>query len=262
MSISYKSIGRIRGILFDKDGTLIDFHSIWIPFAFELIRKQLSEYGFDSGYEQYLLEQMGLCPDGNIAPGSIYASGTLEDMAQLIYTCLAERQNEQGKELPDFHTFLRNIRSEAGSFITANKSKIRTIGNAGGTMAALRENGFILGISTSDCEENTRICLEETGLLKYFDYVGCPDGNKKPKPSGDILLDFCISNGMNSDEVAVVGDTSTDMIFAVQNHAGLAIGVLSGVGDKNSLADADILLQDVNELTAIFALRKTMPNKI
>jgi phosphoglycolate phosphatase len=258
LNLSHKNISRIRGILFDKDGTLIDFRSVWIPFAFELLGKQLSEYGFDSVHKRLLLERIGLYTDGSIAPGSIYASGTVEDIAQIIYAYFIE----QRKTLPDFNTFLQKVRSEVGSYMAANKSNIRTIGNAGETMAALIKQGFILGISTSDSEENTRICLKETGLLKYFDYLGCPDRSRKRKPSGDILIDFCINYGMNTEEVAIVGDTATDMIFAGQNHAGLAIGVLSGVGDKNSLAEADILLEDVNELVNVFALRQIIPEKI
>lgn len=136
--------------------------------------------------------------------------------------------------------------------MTAHKSNIRSIGDAGGTLAASREKGLILGVSTSDSEENTRICLEKTGLMKYFHYIGCPDDYKRPKPSEDILMDFSAKFGVEPEEVAVVGDTSTDIAFARQNNAGLAIGVMSGAGDEGSLSGADILLNDVNELADVF----------
>lgn len=237
----------IRSILFDKDGTLIDFNSIWIPLAFKLVGELLSEYGFDTGHKKILLERIGLYSDGNVTPGSIYASGTEDDVAWAIYNYL----KEYGKELPAFPYFLKNVKDLVRNYMADNKSSIRTIGNVGETLSGLKKKGFILGISTSDSEENTRICLEETGILKYFDYIGCPGENKRPKPAGDILMDFCANHGMDAGEVAVVGDTMTDISFARRNKAGLAIGVLSGAGDRNSLAEADILLRDINELTSV-----------
>lgn len=248
MNLLFERTKNIRSILFDKDGTLINFNSIWIPLAFNLVENLLSEYGLGTRHKEILLGNIGLYSDGSVSPGSIYASGTGEDMARAIYNYFILYR----KELPEFKIFLQEVIQKVKYYMVSNKSSIRIIGNAGETLAALRDKGFILGLSTSDSEENTLFCLKETGLLKYFDYIGCPDENRKPKPSGDILTDFCLNYGMSTNEVAVVGDTSTDITFARINNAGLAIGVLSGAGDKKSLGAADIILKDVNQLAEVF----------
>ena len=245
MSSLEKRKKKIRGILFDKDGTLIDFKSVWIPMALELTGKLLSGYGLALEYKEALLGRIGMFTDGKLAPGSIYASGTMKEVAEALYIYMGQQE----VHLPAFEYFVKSIGSEVDNYMALHKSIIRPIGNVACTLGVLREKGLTLGVSTSDSEKNTRICLEETGLIKYFSYIGCPDGRKKPKPSGDILMEFSLRYGISPQEVAIVGDTPTDIAFARLNGAGLAIGVLSGAGDENSLSDAHLVLHDVNRLT-------------
>ena len=242
----------IRGILFDKDGTLIDFKSLWIPLAFELISKLTGETGLTQGQKAVLLDRIGLREDGGLLPEGIYTAGTLEDVAQVLYG----HMGELGLGFTDFETFAGTLKSETNAYMAANRNGIRTIGNVGDTLAAFREKGMTLGVSTSDFKESTVLCLEETGLMKYFHYIGCPGNGKRPKPSGDILFDFCDRFGLEPEEIAVVGDTSTDIAFASGNSAGLSVGVLSGAGDRGSLSAADVLLGDVNELAGLFGCDK------
>ncbi len=239
---------RIRGILFDKDGTLIDFNTFWVPLAFELAGKLLSESKLGPEHRISLLGHIGIRPDGNIIQDSIYASGTLEDTAQALYLYM----KEQGCRLPGIDGFKGTLEKMIRAYAMAQRSKIRSIGNVKETLSALNEKGLLLGISTSDSEENTRLCLEETELISCFRYIGCPGYSKRPKPSGDILFDFSAKFKVAPEEIAVVGDTYTDIAFARENHAGIAVGVLSGAGTAQSLSGSDILLRDVNELVAFF----------
>jgi len=242
LNLLNKQNKRIRGILFDKDGTLIDFNSIWIPLAFELTSKLFFKYQILPKQKAVLLDRIGVSPDGNMVSGSIYASGTEDDLAKALY----QSGKEMGICLPDYNFFLECIQSEVKTYMQAHRSQIRPVPHAGRTLAALKNMGLTLGISTSDNEENTRICLEETGLLKYFQYIGCPGDSKSPKPSGDILLDFSAKFGIKPEEVAVVGDTSVDIAFAKQNHAGLAIGVLSGAGNREDFKEnADYVFSSI-----------------
>ena len=67
----------IKGILFDKDGTILDFNSTWIPAAKLIIRKLLEEYSHaqDDDLEKALMNSIGIV-DGRIMPDCVYASGT------------------------------------------------------------------------------------------------------------------------------------------------------------------------------------------
>ena len=43
----------------------------------------------------------------------------------------------------------------------------------------------------------------------------------------------------------MVGDTPADTLMGQKAKLGLTVGVLSGVGDKEDLADADVIVNDV-----------------
>lgn len=239
----------IRGILFDKDGTLIDFDSIWIPLAFELTDKLLVNGSVPAElreeHRQTLLRKIGIDENGGMAPGSVYASGTEQELAEVLY-----RSAEKLRfTLPDYDSFFTDIHRDVASYMDGHRHSISPVPKASQTLAALRELGLILGVSTSDSEENTRLCLEETELLPYFQYIGCPNASRNPKPSGDILLDFSNRFGILPEEIAVVGDTAVDIAFAKKNHAGLAIAVMNGAGGHDELArKADYVLPGISGL--------------
>ena len=45
----------------------------------------------------------------------------------------------------------------------------------------------------------------------------------------------------------MVGDTPADTLMGQQANLGLTVGVLTGVGDEEDLADADVICSDVRE---------------
>jgi phosphoglycolate phosphatase len=246
--LSEKHTG-IHGILFDKDGTLIDFDSIWIPLAFELTDRLLINDSISAplreAHRQTLLRKIGIDENGGMAPGSVYASGTEQELAQVLYRSAGELE----LALPDYGLFFASIHRDVAAYMKTHRHSIYPVPKAAQTLAALRELGLVLGVSTSDSEENTLLCLEETELLPYFHYIGCPNASRNPKPAGDILLDFSSRFGILPEEVAVVGDTAVDIAFAKANHAGLAIAVMNGAGGHDELTrKADYVLPGISGL--------------
>ena len=69
----------IRGILFDKDGTLLDFNSTWVPVN---RAAALTVAGGDSGIARYLLEECGQDEAaGRVMAGTLLAVGTTTEIA-------------------------------------------------------------------------------------------------------------------------------------------------------------------------------------
>ena len=71
----------IRGIVFDKDGTLIDFERSWVP-ALVGSAEELAMRAGRPNMAAVMLEAVGRCPDtGRILPGSQLAAGTTDVVA-------------------------------------------------------------------------------------------------------------------------------------------------------------------------------------
>jgi phosphoglycolate phosphatase len=68
----------IRGILFDKDGTLIDFPSTWTP-VLQALALEFAKG--DRARADDLMETAGYDPEtGRFTPGSIWAAGNTPDL--------------------------------------------------------------------------------------------------------------------------------------------------------------------------------------
>src|SRR5688500_7680541 len=69
----------IAGILFDKDGTLLDYVKSWVPVNYELAR--IAAKGNES-LARVLLQAGGMDPDtGHVVPDSLLAAGNTVEIA-------------------------------------------------------------------------------------------------------------------------------------------------------------------------------------
>ena len=74
--------GRISAILFDKDGTLIDYHLSWRNVN---ETAALHAAGGDAALAAHLLREGGADPvTGRVAPGTVLAAGTPHEIAALF----------------------------------------------------------------------------------------------------------------------------------------------------------------------------------
>ena len=79
-----------------------------------------------------------------------------------------------------------------------------------------------------------------------MDLVLCGDDKDSiSKPSPHNALFICDQLGVDPTKAIMVGDTPADTIMGQTAQLGLTIGVLTGVGDHEDLADADIIMNDV-----------------
>ena len=78
----------------------------------------------------------------------------------------------------------------------------------------------------------------------------------KPKPAPDTIFAFSDLTGLKPSELAMVGDNRHDLEMARAGGTGLAVGVLSGTGTRESLASiADVVLDSVADLPAYLTNR-------
>lgn len=228
----------IKGILFDKDGTLLEFDKTWRPIALEVIKRIKARYGLDGFYQEKLGEAIGLFDSYIDSIGSL-SSGTNKDVAMDFLSVCSFIEDKE--EFISWSTATFNEVAATFPFYTVEGAK--------NIMSRLKERGIVIGLATADTLTNAEVFLRKSGLLPYFDFIGADDGIVKPKPDSAYMVSFCNRFSLPSKEVAVVGDTLVDMDFAINSQAGLKVGVLSGTGSEEILKPkANLILGSINNI--------------
>lgn len=238
-------MNQIKGILFDKDGTLLDFHAFFVPVAKQLVNHLLEklDLSVDQQLEEELLKAIGF-RENQVDPKGILASGTSQDIYEAFSGVLQDKNvsSDRIKKLENW------IPQKLYALTKSSDVEVKPTADLKRLFEQLHSLGIKVGIATADDWESTVYCIKSLGIDHYFEFIGTSDHyDKKPDP---CMLDaFCEKYGLHSTEVAVVGDTVVDLLLARNGSAGLAVGVLSGVSGLNELEDlADILLPSVGEI--------------
>lgn len=230
----------IRGILFDKDGTLIDFQATWFAIGDHLA---LRAAGGDRDKANALLETAGYdFANHCFKADSVFAAGTNADVVALWY--------------PDVPAAERAVMTVGFDRFTAEEGATQSVPLPGSrdAIAALHAAGFRLGVATNDSTGGAEKTLLALGVAQMFDAAYGYDGVANPKPAPDPVYAFCDLTGLKPSQIAVVGDNRHDLEMARAGGVGLAIGVLSGTGTRESLAPlADVVLGSVADLPQFLA---------
>lgn len=229
----------IRAVLFDKDGTLLDYHRTWGPI--NLAAAEIAADG-DGLLADRLLALGGMDRASMITrPGSLLAAAHTTEIAAAWV--------DAGSPLP-----LADLAGRLDALFTASATGSVPIGDLDACFSALRITGLTLGIASSDNEASIRLMLDHLGLAHHIAFVTGYDSGHGVKPGPGMALAFAEAIGLKPSEIAVVGDNSHDIDMGRSAGAGLVIGVLSGTGDKATLEPiADVCLTDIGELPAFLA---------
>jgi phosphoglycolate phosphatase len=225
----------IRGILFDKDGTLIDYWRTWVP-----VNREAALWAArgDAALAAELLRLGGHDPaTDRVTPGTPLAAGSFDDIARAFAAHPA---------MPSASQLVAGIER---TFCAGGAVHSALIDGVLGTLAELKARGFRLGIATNDSVDGLEASLAPHGIRPLFDFAAGCDSGYGAKPDPGMVRAFCASSGIAAAEVAVVGDSIHDLAMGRAAEAGLVIGVLSGTSGREDLEDfADLILDSVNDL--------------
>jgi phosphoglycolate phosphatase len=227
----------IRGILFDKDGTVVDYWKTWVPINREVA---LFAAGGDAKLAAELLRHGGHDPETDrITPGTALAAGSVDDIANAFAAHLKDRAP------PDLAAGIEGIFRHGGARHSA------LIAGARETIAELKARGFHIGLATNDSIGGLEASLAAHEILPLFDFtVGC-DSGFGTKPARGMVHAFCNAVGVARSEVAMVGDAVHDLAMGRAAGVALNVGVLSGTsGPEDFEGLADMILDSINDLPA------------
>ncbi len=222
---------RIRGILFDKDGTLLDHEATWVPITLAIARHAA---GGDEMLASELLEHGGFdTATQKFRAGTPLAAGTPPEIAAIWIEILGDRAPPRLAQ--DIHDMF-----DAGSTNSALLPGIRD------ALLLLRREAEFLGIATSDSVAGIQGSLGAHDVLDLFDFLAGYDSGHGLKPGPGMVLAFCRAVRLDPCEVAVVGDNTHDLRMGHSAGAGLKIGVLTGTSRLADLeGEADLVIESV-----------------
>jgi len=223
----------VRGIIFDKDGTLFDFGTTWEAWAAAFLlrasegdRVRAAQIGSHIGFD--LVHQ-------KFARDSVAIAGTPEDIADALLP------HFEGQSRGDLIAILNH---EAAHAPQAEAVPLVPF------LDGLRARGLALGVATNDAEAPALAHLEAAGVVAQFDFIAGSDSGYGGKPAPGQLLGFCGETGVPPEAAIMVGDSLHDL--RAGRAAGMrTFGVLTGLATVSELAPfADVVRPDIGHLPA------------
>lgn len=231
----------IRGVLFDKDGTLIDFHATWTP-AYLVAAEVVAGLAGEPELAATLLRATGYDPHTDRYDSvSALTSGTTEQIARMW--------RETSPKLAPYDDLAQRVEAIFHRVASDNPVPITDLAALFGR---LTQRGLRLGLATNDSEATARASVANLGIAPFLDLVVGYDSGHGAKPAPGMMEAFCRATGLAPGEIAVVGDSPVDLQLARNARAGLGIAVLSGVTPRADFEGlADRIIASIAELETV-----------
>jgi phosphoglycolate phosphatase len=230
----------LKGILLDKDGTLIDFDATWGPAAYEVMRTlaegdprklaalvEVSHYVLD---ERRFLPTSPLLAGSSAGYGPLWAEALGREAGPALFTEMDELFRFWGLE------------------------SLSPVGVPAEVAAALVQRGYRLGIATNDAELSARDQARALALEPFIDFVAGYDSGFGAKPEPGMVHGFADACGFATSEIALVGDTRHDL-DAARAAGAIPVAVLTGPRGPAAWPDlapyADFVIPSIAALPAL-----------
>ncbi len=226
-------------IIFDKDGTLIEFDLMWGGWVDDISRRLEASTGL--ALREGLYEMLGVDP----ATGLVYWHGLMAatPMARIReaiegYVAATGAGTEAARDAVD------------GAWYAPDPVGLaRPVTDLAALLRRLRKRVAQFAVATSDDRDPTERTLASLGIAEEMATLACADDGFPNKPAPDPVLRICERLGIEPGRTAVVGDSPADLRMGRAAGAARVIAVLTGVGDEPTLAPlADIVLPSIEAL--------------
>jgi HAD superfamily hydrolase (TIGR01662 family) len=216
-----KNMSSVRMVILDFDGTLADTAAVII----KTMQATISELELPFRTDEQCAAMIGL--------------RLVEIPSVLFPECSIEGD-----------IYARTYRRLFHEFNT--EDAVRIYPNVVDTLKTLMSKGIILTIASSRSHASLSEYVENLGLSSLISYILGADDVDKGKPDPEPVNRTLKRFGISPEETIVVGDTSFDIQMG-KNAGTRTCGVTYGNGSRESLSDADRIIDDFGKLLNILS---------
>ena len=225
-------------VVFDKDGTLVDFHAMWSAWTVRLAAHLGSLTA--RAVEPALYAALGFDPGtGRALPGRPLAATPMADLRVIA----------RGALIRDGVPVERADAALDAAWVGPDSVALaRPLADLPVLFGTLRASGRRIAVVTTDDREPTERMLAALGVGDLVDALIAADDGLPVKPAPDAVLRVCRLLAVAPGRTAVAGDAVADLLMARAAGA-RAIAVTSGVSDRADLGSAaDVILPTIAAL--------------
>ena len=232
---------KTKAIIFDKDGTLLNFDSFWVKVSVKALSEIFTLLNIKNVEINEVLLAYGVT-DGITDIDGVLSKGTYRQMGEILAEILSRHgYNFNIDKLTKLLHEAYDNNAEAGEFIP-NTEDLKEY------LHKFKEMGIKMAVVTTDNETVTAKCLKKLGIENVFTKVYTDNGIYPTKPDPYCAFDFMKLTKIDAEEIYMVGDTQTDVKFA--RNAGIKVICIAknDVNRNKLLPLADAVVSNYQEL--------------
>lgn len=214
-------------VIFDKDGTLIDFQQMWGRWAHGFAARVSHAIARD--VRQSIADVFAYdANDFHISPHGPLAIASMATMQQLAVDVIAPYCASLG----DAYVIIQHNWQAPDPTREA-----LALADLPALFGAIRARGAAIAIATADNRAPTIATMEHLGVMHHIHALACADDiGVAPKPAPDKIYAVCRALGVSPHHAIMIGDTPADMQMGQNASVMAQIGVTSGLSTSADLA--------------------------
>lgn len=224
----------VKAIIYDKDGTLMQFDAFWIPVTQAAIKSIIEKYSGANAETALKIAgeteiELGIL-NGVIDPNGVLCGGTYSQFAEIVNSVF----KKNGVNVVVDKEAIENAVAEN----TCKGVILPTCRDLRRKLEEARKSARIF-VVTTDYGAVTEYCLKKLGIFDLFDVIFCDDGKTPCKPDPFAADEIARKLRIEKNEIYMVGDTGTDKRFADNARINFVFVGKEGVIKEKSIYKAD-----------------------